>query len=99
MKYLLLILFSPLISKRQNTMDKSTTQDVWLDIANAPKTGEVIEISYDETGTETCLAFWSDRPVCMGGPTVYIKPGWATAGDNVDKNLPLDLPILWREVV
>lgn len=41
---------------------------------------------------------WSDRPVCMGGPTVYHKPGWATpAGGVTDSNLPMDAPESWCE--
>lgn len=72
----------------------------WKSTDLAPKDGTVIEINY---GTEllpedVCEAAWSERPVCMGGPTVYNKPGWATAGGDVDKNLPLDPPNFWREV-
>lgn len=75
-----------------------TPQEKWKPISTAPKDGTVIEINYGtaENPEENQLAFWSERPVCMGGPTVYIKSGWATAGDNVDKNLPLDTPNFWR---
>lgn len=38
---------------------------------------------------------WSDRPVCMGGPTVSYPPGWATSGIYTDDNLPMDPPTAW----
>jgi hypothetical protein len=71
----------------------------WQTMDTAPKTGEVIEISYGDGSNENdnCLARWSDRPVCMlGDRNGGHKPGWATAGPNVDGNLPLDPPKLWR---
>ena len=72
---------------------------IWRTMETAPKDGRDIEISYGDgsNAEDNCLAFWSERPVCMGGPTVMHKPGWATAGnDKCDKNLPLDPPKLWR---
>lgn len=72
----------------------------WKPIYSAPKTGITIEISYTDGSdeSENCLAFWSDRPVCMlGNRNGGHKSGWATAGPNVDKNLPLDEPKLWRD--
>lgn len=77
-----------------------TTQGAgrWEPIETAPKDGRTIEFNYRTPDKpEISLVFWSDRPVCMGGPTVYNKPGWATAGDDVDKNLPLDPAKYWRE--
>jgi len=71
----------------------------WSPIESAPRTGEVIEVSYTDGSdeSENCLARWSDCPVCMLGPRNGThKPGWATAGPNVDQNLPLDPPKLWR---
>ena len=72
---------------------------IWKPIATAPKTGIEIEVSYGDGSDpkEITWAFWSDRPVCMGGPTVYIKPGWATGHNSgTDYNLPLDEPKMWR---
>jgi len=72
----------------------------WQPMSSAPKNGITIEVNYGTIEKpDTCLAFWSDRPVCMGGRTVMIDPGWATAGDNVDRNLPLDEPNFWREAI
>lgn len=75
--------------------------NTWKPISTAPKTGIVIEINYGtpETPKDVCLAVWSQRPVCMGGPTVFRNPGWATVGDETDKNLPLDEPNFWREAL
>lgn len=74
--------------------------DEWQLIGTAPKSGITIEVSYGDGSdeSENCLAFWSKRPVCMGGATVMIPAGWATAGNETDKNLPLDEPKLWREI-
>jgi len=73
----------------------------WQPIATAPKKGEIIEISYGD-GTnkkENCLAFWSDNPICiLGRRNGSFLPGWATAGPNVDYNLPLDSPKIWRRI-
>lgn len=73
----------------------------WMPIETAPKTGIEIEISYGDgnDAENTCFAMWSDRPVCMGGPTVYNKPGWVTGpSGECDTNLPLDPPKLWRHI-
>lgn len=42
----------------------------WKLMDTAPKTGKVIEVNYGskETPEDICLARWSDKPVCMGGP-------------------------------
>lgn len=73
------------------------SSDTWQSIATAPKDGTTIEVSYDSEHTDTCLAMWSQRPVCMGGSTVYNKPGWATSTESeCDTNLPLDTPLYWR---
>lgn len=70
----------------------------WKPIEIAPKDGRTIEFNYGtEQEPETALVFWSNKPVCMGGPTVYIKPGWATAAEgNTDTNLPMDAAEFWR---
>lgn len=68
----------------------------WYPIITAPRTGITIEVC-NQVGEEPWLACWSDRPVCMGGPTVYRPPGWATPVDgDTDSNLPLDEPVWWR---
>lgn len=53
----------------------------------APKDGTEIVLHYPDGSS--IWAFWSERPVCMGGPTVYQKPQWASgpSGDT-DTNLP-----------
>lgn len=78
-----------------------TTLNEWQPMDIAPKTGRIIEINYGtpENPEYVQLAFWSERPVCMGSPTVYNEPGWATASDDIDKNLPLDEPNYWREEI
>lgn len=74
--------------------------DGWQTMDSAPKSGITIEICYDSEGKETCLACWSDRPVCMlGSRNGGFPPGWATAGDECDKNLPLDPPVMWRNEI
>lgn len=72
--------------------------DNWQPIATAPKDGRTIIVSWDEDGSNHDFAMWSDRPVCMGGPTVYNRPGWAVAPEGqAGTNLPLDEPLLWKE--
>jgi hypothetical protein len=63
-----------------------------MDISTAPRDGTEIIGIYDEGEFQI---FWSDRPVCMGGPTVMLKPGWATCGQGVDYNLPMDWNECW----
>lgn len=73
----------------------------WSPIKTATKDGEVIEVSYGDGADEkeNCFAFWSDNPICMLGPrNGSCPPGWATAGPNVDRNLPLDTPKMWRRI-
>lgn len=71
----------------------------WSPIQIAPKDGREIEINYgtEDKPEDVCLAFWSERPVCMLGPTAYFPSGWATSGPATDRNLPLDPPNYWRE--
>lgn len=71
----------------------------WQPIEAAPKDGSTIEVTYDADGKETCLAMWSEKPVCMLGPrNGAFPPGWATPVEaNCDTNLPLDPPLMWRE--
>jgi len=72
----------------------------WRHISTAPKDGTEIEITYGNGSNpdENCFAVWSERPVCMlGNRNGGHKPGWATSGRDVDSNLPLDPPNLWRE--
>ena len=64
-------------------------------INTAPKDGTTIIGVWDDG--EEFLMFWSERPVCMlGSRNGGHPPGWATAGDNVDSNLPVDEPPFWR---
>ena len=68
------------------------------DMNNAPKDGSTIIGIY---GDNTCLIFWSERPVCMLGPVNGGFPeGWAVAPEEegVDTNLPMDEPDYWRNV-
>lgn len=71
----------------------------WQPIETAPKDGTTIEITYDREGTQTCLARWSDNPICMlGSRCGSFPPGWATPSEgDTDNNLPLDPPLMWRE--
>jgi hypothetical protein len=82
-------------------MEKSQKENVWLPIDTAPKDGTTIEVSYGDGSnvSDNCLAFWSERPVCMlGSVNGGFPPGWAIAIESdADTNLPLDPPILWRE--
>lgn len=79
---------------------KVLTTNIWQPIETAPKDGQSIEVSYDESGAERCYAFWSDNPVCMlGRRNGSFPPGWATAPESdCDTNLPLDPPKYWRPI-
>ena len=62
---------------------------------SAPQDGTEIIGKYND-GKEV-LMFWSERPVCMLGPiNGGFQAGWATCGEGVDYNLPLDEPDFWR---
>lgn len=78
---------------------KGEGESLWQPISTAPKDGSTIEVSFDEEGKETCLARWSEMPVCMIGlPNGTFPPGWATPPEaECDTNLPLDPPLMWRE--
>jgi hypothetical protein len=68
----------------------------WKDMQTAPKDGRTIIGKYGEGEEE--LIFWSDRPVCMGGPSVYNHAGWATSPEgDTDSNLPRDAPMAWKD--
>lgn len=63
----------------------------WKSTADAPH--RTIVGMYDNGD---CLITWSDNPICMLGPrNGSYPPGWATAGSNVDSNLPMDPPLAW----
>lgn len=90
--------------KTRNTIDAVLQQfkdgkgKEWQPMATAPKDGSTIEVTYDAEGKETCLACWSQNPVCMLGPrNGSFPPGWATPIEaECDTNLPLDPPLMWR---
>lgn len=66
----------------------------WLPIESAPRDGTIIVGKYEDG---ECLICWSERPVCMLGPVNGgFPPGWATAGNETDYNLPMDPPEAWR---
>lgn len=70
----------------------------WLPICDAPYDGTEVEVKWESGDVST--ACWSERPVCMGGPTVYREPSWATGPNSgTDRNLPLDEPQWWREIL
>jgi hypothetical protein len=73
----------------------------WQIMETAPKDGSEIEINYGtEDEPDVCFAFWSERPVCMlGNINGGHKPGWATCGQEIDRNLPLDEPNFWRPII
>jgi len=73
---------------------------IWQPMETAPKDGTTIEVCFDDNGEETCLASWSERPVCMlGSRCGGFPPGWATTIEsNTDSNLPLFEVIKWRPV-
>lgn len=64
-------------------------------IDTAPLDGTEIEVLADG---EWQPVMWSERPVCMLGPTAYWPPGWVTSpACETDCNLPLDVqPTHWR---
>jgi hypothetical protein len=70
----------------------------WQPIETAPRNGDTIEANYGTPeNPDTCLIAWSERPVCMLGHRAGgHKPGWSTAGPDVDRNLPVDPPNSWR---
>lgn len=89
------IIISPSKQRRERESSPAGLKDEWQKMVSAPKDGTTIEGLYDEG--DIALICWSQRPVCMGGPTVYNKPGWATAPESdTDTNLPMDTPLLWR---
>lgn len=64
-------------------------------IDTAPLDGTEIEVLAD---CEWQPTMWSERPVCMLGPTYYWPPGWVTSpACQTDCNLPTDItPTHWR---
>lgn len=71
-----------------------TDKNDWKPMDTSPIDGTTIIGKYDDV---ECAIFWSDRPVCMAGPRLGGCPaGWATDGDDVDYNLPMDAPEAWR---
>ena len=66
-------------------------------IETAPKDGIAILGLYPD-GVLTDI-YWSERPVCMLGSVNGGYPeGWATAGRDTDYNLPMDTPLMWKEI-
>lgn len=66
----------------------------WLPMEDAPRDGSSIVGLYDDG---EAVIMWSERPVCMLGSRCGGYPaGWATNGDGVDRNLPMDAPKMWR---
>jgi hypothetical protein len=64
-------------------------------IDTAPRDGSEIVGVY-ESGEEVSM-FWSENPVCMLGSRCGSFPeGWATTGQETDRNLPIDEPMYWR---
>ena len=71
---------------------------MWRPMTEAPTCGKTIIGDYGDG--EECRIFWSDRPVCMLGSRCGGFPeGWATDGTETDYNLPVDVPIQWRECI
>jgi len=69
----------------------------WKPMDEAPDDGTEIIGNYGN-GEEAVIC-WSENPVCMLGPRNGSFPaGWATAGDDVDRNLPMDEPESWKDI-
>lgn len=69
----------------------------WKTIDSAPKDREILGLHSD--GSESPM-FWSEKPICMLGPTNgSFPPGWATgiSGES-ETNLPLRDLIKWKEL-
>ena len=64
----------------------------------APKDGTTI-LGLTQDGVLTDI-FWSERPVCMLGTRNGGFPeGWATGGIDTDYNLPIDTPMMWKDLL
>jgi hypothetical protein len=64
---------------------------------DAPVDGTAIIGRYPDGEAEI---FWSERPVCMlGNRCGGFDAGWATTGTDTDRNLPMDEPEEWRELL
>lgn len=80
--------------KQERVVDKQITRQYWFPMKDAPRDGTVIIGLYDDG---EALITWSKCPVCMlGTPHGTFPPGWATAGNDTDRNLPMDEPKAWR---
>lgn len=87
-----------LIEKLRKQMATNENIDIamrWNSMEDAPRDGTPIVGLYDDG--EEAIIRWSDRPVCiLGSRNGGYPPGWATAGNDTDYNLPMDIPKAWR---
>lgn len=67
----------------------------WQQMANAPHDRPIQALYEDSADDEFDTVIWEENRYCMIGPPQGSRgPGW----QSLENNLPVDDPVLWREV-